>query len=456
METLKLWMEEDPEIPQFKRLRYRKIDVPVADVLLKGIHPLCDQSDKVCDKLIEVLNNDDLKPGELAELKYCHEMGKPHTYYSQGNLELTSLLDTLARTVYFVDELSFRELVDIATQRLRSRWCHREALELLQGVYYAFNDMRSFLKEKDRRIKLTGYRDLDRYDLTAVLSVDDFKSEDQLIISHGIPGSVNFRLSGFLAKITDKQGRLRLADGIREFHVAVCRDEKHYDSLAYTCRVDGNRVRFRPEIKRDSWTRKLAADISARFGKDKGRYCFTTDIQGVSAMLEEKGFKIRFPSLDYMEPKKEENTVSASLDESCVSYFSIGRFPGHHSPNETLKKYLKNHSTSMTGRKEQLIKKLAGVAAQVYEVRETELDGYFTGNRFIRVTTSSHGSANSFPVLEDLDLKNMVLAMYIVKHMRGNVILEAGHENDTFDLQSLALALLKGEVALTGWFLKVA
>ena len=58
-------------------------------------------------------------------------------------------------------------------------------------------------------------------------------------------------------------------------------------------------------------------------------------------------------------------------------------------------------------------------------------------------------------MLEGLDLRNMVLTMYIIKHLRGNTILEAPHNNDTFDLLSLARSLIKREVALTGVFLRV-
>ena len=56
--------------------------------------------------------------------------------------------------------------------------------------------------------------------------------------------------------------------------------------------------------------------------------------------------------------------------------------------------------------------------------------------------------------MEDLDLRNLLLTMYALKHLRGNVILEASHENNTFDLLSLARALLKRELTLTGSFLE--
>jgi hypothetical protein len=48
-----------------------------------------------------------------------------------------------------------------------------------------------------------------------------------------------------------------------------------------------------------------------------------------------------------------------------------------------------------------------------------------------------------------------ILAMYIIKHLRGNAILDARHENDTYDLEDLARALLQGEVNVTGNFVAV-
>jgi len=49
----------------------------------------------------------------------------------------------------------------------------------------------------------------------------------------------------------------------------------------------------------------------------------------------------------------------------------------------------------------------------------------------------------------------MLLTMYAVKHLRGNVILDAGHENNTFDLPALARSLITGEVEVKGVFGRV-
>jgi hypothetical protein len=101
------------------------------------------------------------------------------------------------------------------------------------------------------------------------------------------------------------------------------------------------------------------------------------------------------------------------------------------------------------------MEKLAQLAARIYEKHVPQLDEYFRANRFIRVQCSPPGDPRAFPLLEGLDLRNMILTMYMVKHLRGNTILEAGHNNDTFDLLSLARSLIKKEVSVDGSFMRV-
>ena len=48
-----------------------------------------------------------------------------------------------------------------------------------------------------------------------------------------------------------------------------------------------------------------------------------------------------------------------------------------------------------------------------------------------------------------------LLTMYCVRHMRGNVVLEAAHENTSVNLPDLAEAILAGRVRLNGCFVAV-
>ena len=85
-----------------------------------------------------------------------------------------------------------------------------------------------------------------------------------------------------------------------------------------------------------------------------------------------------------------------------------------------------------------------------------ELDGCFSKRRFIRIA-STPPKAQDFPVVETLgpDMGNLVLSMYILKHLRGNAILDPTHENDSYTPNQLALALLNKKTAMSGGFLRV-
>jgi hypothetical protein len=171
-------------------------------------------------------------------------------------------------------------------------------------------------------------------------------------------------------------------------------------------------------------------------------------------MLEQRNCQISFPTLDYIHQK--EGYISyANISVSKVKLYSIEGYMTHCASCDTIKDALRKYDVSMTGRKEDLVEKFANLCVNVYEQKEPEIDNYFTNNRFVRVPKAYDSDKNTFPILNGCDLREMVLTMYILKHLRGNTILEARHNNDTYDLLSLTLALLKKEVYLDGVFLRV-
>jgi hypothetical protein len=316
--------------------------------------------------------------------------------------------------------------------------------------------MRRFLKAKDRDIKLSGYADIERYDLGEILRLEDFEGEDNILISEGLPVT-NFRSTRFLERVTDERGLLRLIDGIRHFQVTANGGAPFsHASVRYNCQRDGDTTRFVPELNRDQEKRAVARSVAQSWRIDQGRYCFTTDIAHLTRMIEQKQFKVGFPSLDYMNPR-EPTTSSAEIAQSNAQRFSIGiaMFLTDEASGELMRIVLREHGVSMTGRKEQLVEKLAGLSARVYEENEPELDTYFSKHTFVRVSNAGANKGESFPLLMGIDLRTIVLTMYIIKHLRGNTILEASHNNDTFDLLSLARSLIRREVSLTGAFLQV-
>ena len=458
METFRLWLEDDKEIPRFKRLKYAKVTVSLADVLKKGIHPWMGPTvhHTLKERFIQILNEEEYKPGELAQFSYCSDIAKPFYSRSNGYRSLSSFEDVLqlvCERIYFIKALSYTELLDLAKERLQNNWCHKVASDLLDRAFPGFDSRRTFLKTKDKNIKVSGYADFDNYDFGRILSLEDFASEDNILIQQGIPLH-DFRSVKFLDQVTDERGLLRIKDEIRDFQITTYGDRPFCEeSVLYNCRRDGQAIRFRPIMDKNPAIRTLAKRFASLWRIDDGRYCFTTDIARVSRMIQESTVKISFTSLNYLKPE-EGGTSSASITKSKVDRYSLGGFVNCEAACGELRDLLRQHNVSMSGRKGKLLEKLAELSVKIYKERVKELDAYFSEHRFVKVPNDSK-KGKDFPLLNGIELRNMVLRMYAIKHLRGNAILEAQHENDTFDLLSLAKSLINREDLFDAMLMKV-
>ena len=457
MKTFRLWLEPDKEIPQFKRLAYERVDVPIADVLLRGIHPWTEgeENRSLNQRFMAILNDDVSKLPELVEFSYCGDLSCTVRSYNNKMPAFQENLERIKNGIYFVGELSYVELLAIAKRRVKEKWNHRFARNMLGSALGAFNSMRSFLKQKDKSLKLSGYYDLDRYDLGQVLSLEDFEGYDSVIISHGLPFT-NFRSENFIGSITDRRGLLRMTDRIRHFNVVVNRygGGEANGSVIYNCRLEGEQVRMLPDLKGSFHARKIAQIVASERAMDDGRYCFTTDIPTLADLIEGRDVGIRFPKLNYGGDSCG-GISTAMAPKSRVDRFSIGAFAKANDSGGHIKSILRGHGVSMTGNKEKLVGKLAELSAELYRKHEAAMETYFRSNRFLRIENGRTPSGSRFPVLKEVDVRNMLLAMYAVKHVRGNTILEASHVNDTFELEDLARALIGGNVSVNGVFLRI-
>jgi len=458
MYTFKLWLEPDQQISQFKRLAFEKLDMSVEDVLLKGIHPWTNKntSHNVIKKVTKLLNSEEMNIPELKEFDYCFEFKNySDNYYHQQINHFEKVLNNIKESIFFVEKLNYPELLSIAKKCLQDKWDHHTVYELLSRIYYDFNPMRSFLKKKDKNIKLAGYRDIAKYDLSQVLTLDDFEGEEKIIISEGLP-IINFRSEEFIKQITNEDNVLRLTSSISEFQLNFkCQADGYYHSLiTYNCKRTGNMIRLLPSIDQKRSTRKQALENAEKWHLDNGKYCFTVDIDTVEQMITDQRWSIEFPNLNY-QGKNEQEQSRANLKDDHISRFAIGNYINSGSTGDSLKAVLKNHGVSMTGTKKKLIDKLASLAASTYQTKQWQLDNYFGQNRFINVEYLCASKPKYFPLLEDHDLRNLVLAMYTIKHLRGNTILEASHCNNTYDLITLAKSLICKEVRVDGTFVRV-
>ncbi len=279
METFKLWLETDKEIHRFKRLAYEKVKVSLTDVLTIGIHPWQggNTHKTLGEKFVQILNSDDLKSGEMKQANYCSNISHASYYmYYYDSSPFEETLKRIKEGVYFVDKFSYMELINIAKERLQNIWCHKIAYNLLEKAYPEFGAMRSFLRKKDKRIKLSGYADINQYNLGHKLSLSDFEGEDNLIISEGIPVT-NFRSAHFLKKVTDNRGLLKLIDSIEHFQIQINYPVEGQSSditTLYNCQSNGEKIRFRPELDKDPDNRANVREFASRWQIDQGRYCF--------------------------------------------------------------------------------------------------------------------------------------------------------------------------------------
>jgi len=456
LQTFKLWLEPDRDIPQFRRLRWAIEAVSIRDVLLHGVHPWVGSNKhyNLPDTILRVVNDPTGHIPELEQFHYCPDIMTPSGYAWDKPSKFERTLHVIRENMYFVDNLSYLELLDIAKAMLRRQWTHSMAREMAQCAYSGFQELRQFLKSKDKSLKLSSYEDIDHHDLSKLLTLEDFSEWDSLIISHAIP-TLNFRKSAILNNMTDSQGRLRLAPQIR--HVTLTEKTSEFGNapISWCIAGEGSAWRFHPDLGESREKRPQAEAFAKRWRTDKGRLCFSTSTEKLVEMVERGIVEHSFPTLNY-EAEDKGPIAHVTVHGSQVQTFRIGGYPRQNATGELLKDILHQYDVPMTGNKEQLIQKLAALAAKKYLDRAPEMDRFFEKHRYIRMRTAPNNTAE-LPILEDLiNLRNLVLTMYAVKHLRGDAILEVFHQNDTYTEEELAFALITGKVELNGAFLCVA
>jgi hypothetical protein len=455
LQTFKLWLEPDRDIPQFRRLRWATVSVSIQDVLLNGVHPWSgpDKHSTLCEAMLRIVNEEAVRLPDFVQFGYCPDVSVLSGYAWEKPSRFERVLEAIRGQTYCVDDLSYLELLNIAKTMLRSQWMHSHVREMARAAHPGFQELRQFLKSKNSKIKLSSYENVDQYDLAEVLTLDDFEQRDNLIISHAIP-TLNFRRASFLGKVTDDQGRLRLVPEIRHVTLTETPLKPDYVHTVWHVAREGSMWRFRPDIADAKAKRVHIQEFAAQWRTDEGRLCFTTTTERLVEMVERKAVEPSFPSLNY-NSAEQGPTAGAVVDSSHVKAFHIGGYARAGTTGDQLKDILRQYEVSMTGNKEQLLQKLATLAATKYRERLPEMDRFFARHRFVRMQ-SAPSTVAELPLLEDLTyLRNLVLTMYAVKHLRGDAILEATHENTTYTEDELAHALLIGKVSLTGAFVRV-
>ena len=186
--TLQFRLEPDSDFPCFQRLHWKEVQVSLQDVLRKGIHPwsLHRSIHDVHGAFVKRLNLPEALVPALAENGYSRAFSHTLPYRGSETDHMRSSLQEIQKRMCFVDNLSYLQLLQLATGKLRQQWQHQVVKKLLDACFHGFADMRAFLKHKNPGVKLSGYADIANYDLAELLELEDFAGFDRQIIWRGI------------------------------------------------------------------------------------------------------------------------------------------------------------------------------------------------------------------------------------------------------------------------------
>ena len=454
MKTMRLWLERDPDMPIVQRLRYAWVEVPLREILLSGIHPWQGpHSHPTMQRgFTERLNGDGLKIEELVDHGYCLDLHADIGGYPYADSSpLERLLEQVGERVRFVgDGFGYQQLLQLAKQQLAQRWTHGKVWQVLGRMGLDFNGLRRFLKGKAPQVKLQSYADVERYDLAELLTLADFHDQPDLLIRLAMPG-ITFRSDAFIASVTEDGGYLSLLPEISCFQLRV---HSGREAVTYNCWRAEETVRLIPDLKEGAGERALARQTADRWSDGRQRYCFSLGLDDLCDMVEGREADIAFPSLNYVEPVQPP-VSQARVCEVRVAQYQVTAPVSIHDTAERIRQLLGDYGVSRQGNKAALAQRLATLSARVYGEHEGELNEYFRDHRFIRAGRGGGQQCQIFPLLPGCSLRAMVLTMYLLRHLRGDAIVQVDYEDDSYDLPDLALALLERRVQLAGSFLRV-
>lgn len=211
---------------------------------------------------------------------------------------------------------------------------------------------------------------------------------------------------------------------------------------------------LRPDLGAEKARRPIAKESAERWRTNDGRYCSATSLEKLTEMIETGMVKPDFPSLSYRS-EQPPPVAQATPEITGIDVCAVGPSPSRVATVKDLQKILRAYDLPVGGTKDALLVRLAELAADHYRKHLPQMRKYFTRHRFIRMSELPKQTI-PFPILEKVQHpRNLLLAMYILKHLRGDVLLEVSHQNDTYSVEELAAALVTGKLTLTGAFLRV-
>ncbi len=220
-----------------------------------------------------------------------------------------------------------------------------------------------------------------------------------------------------------------------------------------------------PVTDRTVGNRTWSREVASRFGAS--RYCFTASIEDVEKLLDE-GARARFPTLDYAERERTPNVSEASLTEKVsIPRFTVPALFHDGRTIQQLRAALEYHGEKLSGVKDELLERVAGLCMRLYEKHEAKLRKAFRG-KYIRLDSGANdtNAKRKFNVLLeprssgeagktiDTPLAGTIITMFVLKHLRAERIFDPSYENTTYGVDSLVRAILSRQVMLRGTFVR--
>lgn len=457
MKAIRFKLTPDENLPMFSRLIGEVVDVSFREVVEQGIHPWTgdDQHRDLADAFVERMNRDNHEPTGLRDHDIVRDFVLPPWNQWSSKTRFEQVVERIQKNILFCDtSLTFPALYKIARRELTKQWSSRLALELAETLKPSFPELRRFLKSKDRRVKLHGRMDLGDYDWSQVLSLDDFANHERLIIDVAV-STLNFRNKSFLAAVTDDYGRLRMVSSIDHITLTQPATNEHRVPILWQAERQGKHWQLRPNVGASRDAREDAQEFASRWRRDMGTLCFSVRTQDVVDMVDSESASASFPRLRYTLGQYSP-TVVGQVAKAKVPLYVLGTIPNQSWSRERLKSILREYGVPITGVKMVLVERLAKLADSEYCAQRLILDCFFSENRFVRVSREVR-YGEQFPVLgRENTLKSLLLHLYALRHLRGNVVIDPAYENDSCNVQDLALALISGRIRPTGGYLQLA
>ena len=454
---IKVWLEPDLRMPVFLCLRCQSVEVPIRDVLLEGIHPesalgMSGDWCQAAEMLTQTLNQERYRFAPLSVHRLNFDVAPSKDgFHHDRRTGLERTLEAVSNSVYFTDQADYSLILNTSIERLRNHWNEDSAWNLLRSGGGRFSEMRTFLKEKHPDLKVSSYEELNGLRMSSLVSVEDFLPQERSVVGEAL-ACQNFRHTAVLDELTDSQHRMRFLKRIEWFGLVFNPGRLPGNGhVKYACELRGEQVHFTPELKHETPQRLFAKAIAQKYRTAGGDYCFSMPVDRVQEILDQEAVSLQFNNVRYLQ-RPAGLAVTGRLRKEQIPKFGIS-----WRKLETLEQFrdaLRTHGEKISGTKEQLLKRTAGLVAARYAAVAPELSEWFADNPFVRVPQEQN-FAEPFPLLEDDPLKNLLLSLFLMRHLRGNIVVDVNHENQSVQPEDMAEALLCGKVKLSGCFLRV-